>query len=300
MTTAEIDDNTIVDADISPGAAIAQSKISGLGTAAALDAGTATGNVVTLSGANQLPALDGSQLTNLPSTTLATGSVTTAEINDNTITNADISPGAAIAQSKISGLGTAAALDAGTAIGNVVTLSGANQLPVLDGSQLTNLPSTTLATGSVTTAEINNNTIVDADISPGAAIAQSKISGLGTAAALDAGTATGDVVTLSGANQLPALDGSQLTNLPSTTLATGSVTTAEIDDNTIVDADISATAAIAQSKISGLGTAATLDAGTATGDVVTLSGANHAARFRRQSADKPACTHTHSRQCDNC
>ena len=274
VTTAEIDDNTIVDADISPGAAIAQSKISGLGTAASLDAGAATGNVVTLSGANQLPALDGSQLTNLTAPTLATGSVTTTEINDATITNADISPGAAIAQSKISGLGTAASLDAGTAIGNVVTLSGANQLPALDGSQLTNLPAPALAAGSVTTTEINDATITNADISPGAAIAQSKISGLGTAAALDAGVAMGNVVTLSGRNTLPALDGSQLTNLPSTTLTAGSVTTTEINDATIVDADISANAAIAQSKISGLGTAATLDAGTAAGNVVTLSGAN--------------------------
>ena len=209
-------------------------------------------------------------------------------------------PGAAIAQSKINGLGTAASLDSGVAIGNVVTLSGMNTLPALDGSQLTNLTAPTLATGSVTTVEVANATLTDADISPGAAIAQSKISGLGTAATLDAGTATGNVVTLSGMNTLPALDGSQLTNLTAPTLATGSVTTVEVANATLTNADISPGAAIAQSKISGLGTAAALDAGTAIGNVVTLSVANQLPALRRQSVDKPDCTPTGNRQCDHC
>jgi hypothetical protein len=38
-------------------------------------------------------------------------------------------------------LGTAAALDVGTGVGNVVQLDGSSRLPAVDGSQLTNLPS---------------------------------------------------------------------------------------------------------------------------------------------------------------
>src|SRR5690606_30526139 len=47
---------------------IAYTKVTGLGTAATLNAGTASGNVVTLDGTNRLPALDGSQLTGIMAT----------------------------------------------------------------------------------------------------------------------------------------------------------------------------------------------------------------------------------------
>lgn len=47
-------------------------------------------------------------------------------------------------------LGTAAALNVGTAAGNVVQLDGAGKLPAIDGSQLTNLPATGGAVTSVT------------------------------------------------------------------------------------------------------------------------------------------------------
>lgn len=84
VDSSEIIDGTIVDADISATAAIASTKISGLGALATLNAvGTA-------------------QITD--------GNVTTGKIMDGTITNVDISAGAAIASSKISGLGALAPL----------------------------------------------------------------------------------------------------------------------------------------------------------------------------------------------
>ena len=46
--------------------AIANSKITGLGTAATLNVGTSANNIVQLDGSAQLPAVDGSNLTNLP------------------------------------------------------------------------------------------------------------------------------------------------------------------------------------------------------------------------------------------
>lgn len=48
--------------------AAAQRTTLGLGTAATKDTGTSAGNVVVLDGSAKLPAVDGSQLTNLPST----------------------------------------------------------------------------------------------------------------------------------------------------------------------------------------------------------------------------------------
>lgn len=47
--------------------ALTSADITGLGSAAILSAGTAAGNLVQLDGAAKLPAVDGSQLTNLPS-----------------------------------------------------------------------------------------------------------------------------------------------------------------------------------------------------------------------------------------
>jgi hypothetical protein len=49
--------------------AIDNSKITGLGTAATLNVGTSANNVVQLNGSAQLPAVDGSQLTNLNAAT---------------------------------------------------------------------------------------------------------------------------------------------------------------------------------------------------------------------------------------
>jgi hypothetical protein len=51
--------------DIVALATIASSQVTGLGTAAALDAGTGANNVVQLNGSAQLPAVDGSNLTGI-------------------------------------------------------------------------------------------------------------------------------------------------------------------------------------------------------------------------------------------
>jgi len=130
----------------------AYSDLSGtptLGTAAALDVGAGASNVVQLDGSARLPAVDGSQLTNLPS-----GATQLNDLSDVTITGAATGEvlrysGAAwvdatLAYSDLSGtptLGTAAALDVGASASNVVQLDGSARLPAVDGSQLTNLPS---------------------------------------------------------------------------------------------------------------------------------------------------------------
>lgn len=105
----------------------------------------------------------------------AASTVTSTQIVDGTIVNADIATSAAIAGSKI-------------------VPNFGSQVIYGDGSGLTNLPSGTLGT-TIDSAEIVDGTITDADVSSTAAISQSKISGLaGTLAAKEAafsaGTAT--------------------------------------------------------------------------------------------------------------
>jgi hypothetical protein len=157
----------------------AYSDLSGkptLGTAAALNVGTGALNVVQLDASAKLPAVDGSQLTNLPSAPVTsvntlTGAVTISGQNANTnhtaanytsagttltqhLAGVDTALGARAlssslatvattgAYSDLSGkptLGTAAALDVGTGALNVVQLDASAKLPAVDGSQLTNV-----------------------------------------------------------------------------------------------------------------------------------------------------------------
>ena len=72
------------------------------------------------------------------------GTVGPADIEDGALTNTQINASAAIAVAKISGLGTAAALTAGTSANNVVQLDGSARLPAVNASLLTNLDATDL------------------------------------------------------------------------------------------------------------------------------------------------------------
>jgi hypothetical protein len=127
----------------------AYSDLSGLptlGTAAALDVGTTALKVVQLDASAKLPAVDGSQLTNLPSAPVTSVAGKTGAV---TLSASDISGLATVATSgaysDLSGLptlGTAALVDTGTAAGDVVVLEdvgGVVKLPALDASQLTNI-----------------------------------------------------------------------------------------------------------------------------------------------------------------
>lgn len=108
----------------------------GLGTAALLDAGTSVGNLVQVITGGKLPALDASNLTNLP----AGGDVTAAQISDATADGRALIMAANYAAMRTAlGLGSAALLTAGTADGNAVVVQTGGKLPALDGSDLTGL-----------------------------------------------------------------------------------------------------------------------------------------------------------------
>ncbi|MGA1753175.1 MAG: beta strand repeat-containing protein [Pontimonas sp.] len=267
----------------------AYSDLSGLptlGTAAALDVGTSANNVVQLDGTAKLPAVDGSQLTNVVS------SVAVADITDVTITSvanrqvltydsassewinsavayADVTGTPTLATVATSGsytdlsntptLGTAAALDVGTSANNVVQLDGTAKLPAVDGSQLTDVIAT-VALNDVTDVTITSaadRQVLTYDSASSewinSAVAYADVTGTPTLATV---ATTGAYSDLSGA---PAL-------------ATVATTGAYSDlSGTPTLATVATTGAY--SDLSGkptLGTAAALDVGTSALNVVQL------------------------------
>jgi len=207
----------------------------GLGTSATLNVGTGANDVVQLDGSSRLPAVDGSQLTNISPTGALLITNNLSDLNS-----------ASTARTNL-GLGTSSTLDSGTSNGNVVVLD-ATGLPAVDGSQLTNVT----ATDSTKLAIANNLSDLN-----NATTARTNL-GLGTSATLNVGTGANDVVQLDGSSRLPAVDGSQLTNI--------SPTGALLITNNLSDLNSASTA---RTNL-GLGTSATLDSGTSNGNVVVL------------------------------
>ena len=163
---------------------------------------------------------------------------------------------AILAGTGLSKSGGTLSIDTATTVDLSTTQTMSNKTfvaPVLGSATATSINGTTIPssktlvttadTGTVTSTMILDGTIVDGDISTSAAIATSKISGLDTALAAKLSSAT--AATTYAPLASPTFTGT-------VTLPAGTVTSGMILDETIVDADINASAAIAQSKISGL------------------------------------------------
>jgi hypothetical protein len=191
-------------------------------------------------------------------TTSVHGIANTADLVTTSILSSNLSSKADLASPTFSGTVT---LPAGTVTSTMIldgTIVNAdiNASAAIDKTKISGTAITAADTGTVTSTMLADATIVDGDISATAAIAQSKISGLtndlAAKAPLADPTFTGTVV-----------------------LPTGTVTSGMILDGTIVNADINASAAIAQSKIADLTTdlaaKAPLAGPTFTGTVVLPS-----------------------------
>jgi len=219
-----------------------------LGTAAALDSGTSTGEVVVLDSTG-LPAVDGSQLTGVTATDASKLAITSnlSDLNNTATARSNLSLGTAAttavtdyatsaqgtkadSATQPGDLGTAAALDSGTSTGEVVVLDSTG-LPAVDGSQLTGITVADSSKLAITSnlSDLNNTATALSNLGLGTAAttaatdyatsaqgtkadSATQPGDLGTAAALDSGTSTGEVVVLDSTG-LPAVDGSQLTGV---------------------------------------------------------------------------------------
>lgn len=92
-----------------------------------VDVGTTAGKIVQVDGSNKLPAIDGSQLTNLVWSQILTATLPTLIAGTGLTTTGSL----ATTQSF--------AVDVGTTAGKIVQLETGGKLPAVDGSQLTNL-----------------------------------------------------------------------------------------------------------------------------------------------------------------
>ena len=388
IESAEITNDSIVNTDINSSAAIDWTKISKTGSSLAdlttrsagdLSSGTLAdarltatvtlqGNtfngvsqLVQLDAGGLLPALNGSALTNLNASNLASGTVADArlsanvsllgsaidstEITNDSIVNADISAAAAIDWTKLNKTGSslvdlttrsAGDLSSGTLADarlstNVTlqgnTFNGASQLvqltaggilPVLSGANLTSLNASSLASGTVADARLSSNVTVQGNtfngasqlvqltaggilpVLSGANLTSLNASNLSSGTVDNARLAASVTIqgnTFNGASQLvqldaggllPALNGSALTNLNASNLASGTVAdarlsanvsllgqtidSAEIVNDSIVNADINSLAAIAYSKLN-LGTSV-VNADIAVGAAIAYSKLN--------------------------
>jgi microcystin-dependent protein len=137
----------------------ASSVASGTLPTARLDVGSGANQVVQLDGTSRLPAVDGSQLTNLPAGTESdpiVEAITGIVKSDGTTISAAtagtdyLTPtgnGSGLTSLNAANVATGtlptARLDVGTGVNQLVQLDGTGILPAIDGSQLTNLPAET-------------------------------------------------------------------------------------------------------------------------------------------------------------
>jgi hypothetical protein len=247
--------------------------LSGTGATSTLnaDVGTGANQLVQLDASSRLPAVDGSQLTNLPSAPVTSVNGATGAVNiyaDDTTLNID---GTGLV---LSGPGATSTLnaDVGTGANQIVQLDGSSRLPAVDGSQLTNLPAAPVTSVNGATGVVNiyaDDSTLNID---GTGLV---LSGTGATSTLnaDVGTGANQIVQLDASSRLPAVDGSQLTNLPSAPVtsvngATGAVNI-YADDTTL---NIDGTGL----TLSGTGATSTLnvDVGTGANQIVQLDGSS--------------------------
>ena len=288
-----IGSGVIVNGDISSSAAIALSKLAnatdgqvllGTTTTGVVTATTVTGDV-TITGAgvtaigsgvivnadiNASAAIDKTKISGTAITAADTGTVTSTMILDGTIVNGDINTSAAIAHSKLANA-TAGQVLLGTTTTGVVTATTISGDITIDGAGVATIAANSVALGTDTTGNYVTSlvagtgiTLTDGTASEGGtptiSVTASTYQPLDADLTAIAGLAgTSGVLKKTAANTW-ALDTSTFV----TTADTGTVTSAMIANNTIVDGDISSTAAIALSKLS--------TTGATTGNVIAYNG----------------------------
>jgi hypothetical protein len=228
--------------------AIGSSKLAAdLSITGTMDAASFTANMFYGNG-SELTGITASSLDDgvVTETKIAAGAVTAAKISSEAVTNAKLA--GSITDDKLSQIATAgkvstAALSGTVAIANLPVGIGAGQLitmdvdaklPTVDGSKLTNIAATSIGDNAVTASKIANGAVTAAklagdipdmllrEISSESMVRGSALIGLNSVpvvagkvplANLPHGFDPGNLITLDATGKLPAVDGSQLTNI---------------------------------------------------------------------------------------
>ena len=199
----------------------------GLGTVATLDFGTGANQVVQLTAASKLPAVDGSLLTNLPGggDLLASNNLSDLDNAGTARTNLGLAIGTNVQafDAQLTDVAGLTPTDGNIIIGdgsNFVTESGATARTSLGLAIGTNVQAFDAQLTDIAGLTPTDSHIIVGDgsnfVTESGATARTSL-GLGTVATLDVGTGANQVVQLTAASKLPAVDGSLLTNLPSST-----------------------------------------------------------------------------------
>jgi hypothetical protein len=146
--------------------------------------------LVQLDSSSRLPAADGSLLTGLNASSISSGTVSDARLSANVTVQGNTFNGAS----------------------QLVRLDSSTRLPAVNGSQLTNLNASNLNSGTIPDARQSSSVTMQGNTFNGA----------------------GALVQLDGSSKLPAVDGSQLTNLNASELITGTVADARLSANVVL------------------------------------------------------------------
>lgn len=200
--------------------------------------------LVQLTGGGALPAVSGANLTTLTATNVTTGTLADARLSTNvTLQGNSFNGNSQLVQTTVAGilpalsgenltglnasniatgtlatgrLSSSATVQGNTfnAAGQLVQLDGSGQLPAVSGALLTGITAT-----NVNAANITSGTLADARLSTNVTLSGNTFNG------------TSQLVQLTGAGLLPALNGSALTNLNASNIASGSLADARLSSN---------------------------------------------------------------------
>ncbi|NJM09696.1 MAG: hypothetical protein HC883_02000, partial [Bdellovibrionaceae bacterium] len=208
-----------------------------------VDVGVTTGKIVQVAAGNKLPVIDGSDLTNINAVKLQTRDVGNVAPNANDVlrwngsmwlpaavtsgTVVNVASGTGLLGGPITNNGTLS-VDVGVTAGKIVQVAAGNKLPVIDGSDLTNINAAKLQTRDVGNVAPNANDVLRwngsmwlpaavtsgtvTSIEAGTGLLGGTITNNGTIS-VDVGVTTGDIVQVAAGNKLPVIDGSNLTNV---------------------------------------------------------------------------------------